>query len=278
MNVIYLHGQKEDPNVEHIVFPTGEKHIRIRNLESAGNVVLVYNDPTGDVMKLGMAVDICRRARVHSITLIIPFVPYARQDRIAAEGDPLSIGVFANFVNSLNLDRVLMTDPHSEITPVLLNNSWVMPQYEIAKQAVLLLDEYSVDPIALVAPDLGAAKKIRALRSLLFGKYNLDFPIIQCDKTRDVETGKITDFKILEGDPKGFHCLMIDDICDGGGTFLGLSDVLTEAGATSQSLYVTHGIFSKGVDSLKEKFEDIYTSTSFPKTPGTHAIELGEFV
>lgn len=278
MNVVYLHGQKEDPDVEHIVFPTGEKHIRIRNLNSVDDVVLVYNDPTGDVMKLGMAVDICRRANVESITLIIPFVPYARQDRIAARGDPFSIRVFANFVNSLNLNRVLMTDPHSEITPALLNNSWVMPQYEVARQAVLLLDEYSVDPIALVAPDLGAAKKIIALRAHLFERYHTTFPIIQCDKTRDVETGKITDFRILDGDPKGFHCLMIDDICDGGGTFLGLSDVLAAAGAGDQSLYVTHGIFSKGIDILKEKFQTIFTSTSFPKTSGTHTIELGEFV
>ena len=272
--VVYIHGQKEDPQVEHITFPTGEKHIRIFGLEVGDDVVLVYNDPSGDIMKLAMAVDICRRAQVRKITLAMPFVPYARQDEVYIPGDPLSIEVFAGFINSLNFNKVVIADPHSKVTSALIKNAHIVHQHEIATEAFLDLDQHLLEPIALIGPDLGAAKKVKALQTYILREYGLNVPIIQCDKTRDPETGQITGFKILEGNPTGYHCLMVDDICDGGGTFLGLGKVLQEAGAVSQSLYVTHGIFSKGIKQLSQMFMKIYTSDSFPKTAGTVVFEL----
>lgn len=274
--LIYLHGQKEDQSVDHITFPTGEKHIRIRDLTTGDDIVLFYNDPSGDVMKLGMAVDICRRVDVKSITLVIPFVPYARQDRVAVEGDPFSIRVFTGFVNSLRLDKIIITDPHSEVTPALLDNVVIVPQHEIAMEAVLELDQHLTYPLAIVAPDLGAAKKLKALQAHIKQVHGLMFPIIQCDKTRDVETGNITGFKILEGadNATGRHCVMVDDICDGGGTFIGLSDIIHDAqmGNEGQSLFVTHGIFSKGVKTLLGHFDYIYTSNSFPAPEGVRVV------
>lgn len=272
--VVYLHGQKEDPLVQHITFPTGEKHIRIKELQADDEVVLIYADPSGDIMKLGMAVDICRRADVSHITVVMPFVPYARQDEVYVDGDPLSIQVFTNFLNSLNVDKVVVADPHSKVTPVLIDRVHIVHQHEVAMSAVLDIDQHLLLPIALVAPDLGEAKKIKDLQASIQSIHNLTFPIIQCDKTRNSATGRITGFKILDGDPTGHHCLMVDDICDAGGTFIGLFEVIRDAGAESQSLYVTHGIFSKGVDILLKHFDRIYTSDSFPKTEGTVMLEL----
>ncbi len=273
--VVYLYGQKEDRLVEHIEFPTGEKHIRIKGLQHDDDVVLVYNDPSGDIMKLGMAVNICRQAEVSHITVVMPFVPYARQDEVYVEGDPLSIKVFAEFLNSLDVDQVVIADPHSKVTPALINNAHIVHQHEVAMAAVLDLDQHLVQPIALVGPDLGSAKKIEALQAYIKKVHNLDFPIIQCDKKRDPATGRITGFRILSGNPTGHHCLMVDDICDGGGTFMGLFDVILNTGAEGQSLYITHGIFSKGVDILLKRFDKIYTSDSFPKTEGTTMLSLG---
>jgi ribose-phosphate pyrophosphokinase len=207
----------------------------------------------------------------------MPFVPYARQDEVYVDGDPLSIQVFADFINSLNFDQVVITDPHSKVTPALLHNSVVIKQHLVATDAVLFIDHHSRVPVKLVAPDLGASKKIKNLqRHLQLVGLNLD--IIQCDKTRDPVTGKITGFKILDGNPRGAHCLMVDDICDGGGTFLGLGEVLDEAGATEQSLYVTHGIFSKGTEALRQRFSNIFATNSFPRRDNhIHIIELGEY-
>jgi len=277
MKLIYLHGQKEDPNVTHITFPTGEKHIRILGLKPSDDVVLVYNDSSGDIMKLALAVNICRRARVQSLELVMPFVPYARQDRVAVPGDPLSIKVFADFLNSMRFDRVLMTDPHSDITPALIDNSDVIPQHEIAAKAVLETHQKVGCPLALVAPDLGAAKKTKALQQYIKQIANALFPIIQCDKTRDVTTGQITGFQVLEGQPIFHHCFMVDDICDGGGTFLGLAATINRyPNVQGQSLYVTHGIFSKGVEALGAVFANIYASDSFPSVDGVQTIQLGD--
>lgn len=275
---VYLQGQKEDPLVEHITFPTGERHIRIKELQEGDEVILVYNDPSGDIMKLGLAVDICNRAGVYKITLVMPFVPYARQDEVYVEGDPLSIEVFARFINSLNLDKVIITDPHSKVTPALIRNARIVHQHEFAVQAVMELDEYLTVPVALVAPDLGAAKKIKKLQEYILQTEGLECIIIQCDKVRNPETGVITGFKILDGNPKGHHCLMVDDIADGGFSFYGLHEVLNKEGAEGQSLYVTHGIFSKGVDTLLTKFDTIYTSDSLLPVDGVKILTLGELV
>lgn len=276
MKLIYLQGQQENPDVTHIIFPTGEKHIRIRNLSPDDRIVLYNGNPTGDLMKLGMAVDICQRACVASIKLVMPFMPYARQDRVVTDGDPVSVAVFARFINMLDLDQVVITDPHSDRAVTWLNKVKVIHQWDVATQAVIQLKGQIQGSLALVAPDKGSQEKVRHLRDHLERLTHRVHPIIQCDKTRDKETGKITGFKILDGTPSFNHCLMVDDICDGGGTFLGLAKVLEAAGANrGQSLYVTHGIFSKGVADLSAVFHHIFTSDSFPSRRGVQTIELG---
>lgn len=272
MKRIYLQNQQDDPNVEHIDFPTGEKHIRIRNLTYRDSIMLVYHDPSGDLMKLAMAVDICREADVESISLRMDYVPYARQDRRATEGDPFSLKVFANFINSFGFDKVYINDPHSEITPALINNVVVTPQHQLALGTFMQLNEFVRFDIALVAPDLGAAKKIKALQAHIVSLFGIEAPIIQCDKVRCPKTGKLTGFKILDGDPSGKHCLMVDDIADGAGTQVGLAKLIKVAGAEEQSLFVTHGVFSKGVNHVLEVFDYVYTTNSFPKKEGVRVL------
>jgi len=273
---VYLHEDGNGPTVDLIQFPTGEKHIRIRQLEGCEEIVLVNNNPDGDLMRLGMAVDICRRAGVKHITAVMPFIPYARQDEVYVEGDPLSIKVFANFLNSLKLDKVVVVDPHSKVAPALIDNVEVIPQSAAAIKAVLISKADANDkPFSIVAPDLGATKKIKDLQSVFQHQYDEVIPIIQCDKTRDPVTGKINGFKVLDGDTKGHHCLIVDDICDGGGTFFGIYEALKAAGAITQSLYVTHGIFSKGTRDLYQKFFRLITTDSFPTKEFTKLVSAG---
>lgn len=270
----YISLDKDRPSkgVEYITFPTGEEHIRIPDLSATNHVIIEYNDTDGELMKLGMAVDICRRANVKSITLNMPFVPYARQDRIADEGDPLSIKVFANFINSLGFDYIFIVDPHSDVTPALFDNVVVVPQEAYASKAAMHI--LSPD-LVLVAPDIGAAKKVKLLQKLIHKLTGVMYPVVQCDKTRDPSTGWITGFQVLSGEVEGNTCLLVDDICDGGGTFLGLADVLLSKGAGPLHLFVTHGIFSKGVDALLAKFKTIVATDSLPRVEGVRYLTLG---
>lgn len=92
-------------------------------------------------------------------------------------------------------------------------------------------------------------------------RYNLeDFgvPVLHATKHRDPETGRLSQFTVPALMPR---VLIVDDICDGGGTFLGLADAIDFR--TELYLYVTHGIFSKGVHELYKRFKAIYTTRSF---------------
>jgi ribose-phosphate pyrophosphokinase len=122
------------------------------------------------------------------------------------------------------------------------------------------------DPIIIV-PDKGAVQRVEALTAALRVKNR-----IYCEKTRDVATGKITGFKILNAlVANDEDCLIIDDICDGGATFTSLAMGLKDIGAKTVNLYVTHGIFSKGFKDLvnapdmgmKGQIDRIFTTDSY---------------
>ncbi len=83
-------------------------------------------------------------------------------------------------------------------------------------------------------------------------------------KNRD-KTGKITHTDVFSPAPiEGYDCFIVDDICDGGRTFIELAKTLKEKGAEKIYLYITHGIFSNGFGDLSTYFEHIYTTNSFP--------------
>ena len=82
-------------------------------------------------------------------------------------------------------------------------------------------------------------------------------------KQRDVKTGKLKAFKVYADDLRGRDCIIVDDICDGGGTFMGLAEELKQKGAGKLYLAVSHGIFNRGFEELNKVFEKIYTTDSF---------------
>ena len=95
----------------------------------------------------------------------------------------------------------------------------------------------------------------------------IGYPVLRCSKKRDPETGKLLGFNVpAKKFFKTKNVLIIDDICDGGGTFLGIADKL-KAYKLDLHLYVTHGIFSQGFEKLKKSFKSIFTTDSFKKQP-----------
>ena len=181
--------------------------------------------------------------------LILPYVPGARQDRSNPTGDVLwTIKSVSDMINLRDFSRVVILDPHSPVTTHAINNVVEYPFEEVL---------YHFDRgqyYGVIAPDKGA--KARAKRAA--GVLGLtDF--VQADKVRDVSTGKLTGFDVTV--EAGEHYLVSDDICDGGGTFIGLGEKIKEQGATAD-LFVSHGIFSKGTVELKKYYDKIYTTDS----------------
>ena len=110
----------------------------------------------------------------------------------------------------------------------------------------------------LISPDGGALKKIYSTSKYLGG-----IPVVECGKSRDVQTGELSGFKVYEDDLKGKTCIVVDDICDGGGTFRGLAKELRKKNAGDLVLAVSHGIFSHGFEDLLSSYKKIFTTDSF---------------
>jgi len=238
-------------------FAGGESHIRIKhhNFDFGSTAILTHRPKNGhDVIKILMAKDALIRYGFRSVQLVIPYLPYARQDRVCNEGEAFSLKVFCEMINSANFSRVHILDPHSDVGSALLDNVVIHSNEEYVRLAM----ELRINPINLVSPDVGASKKCQRLMST--GLFD---GLIKCDKSRDLKTGALTGFEVLSGDVEGKDCLMVDDICDGGGTFMGLAKELKIMGAGRMFLFVTHGIFSKGLDGLGDVFEKIYCTNSF---------------
>lgn len=249
-------------------FPGGEWGVRILDPIIYHEVNIIQRINSSDnFFELAIAVDALRRVGVKKINLTLPYVPYARQDRVMTVGESLSIKVFADLLNSLNFDSVNILDPHSSVTPALINNVVVNNNHELVDWSIktwlntnLTSSKGQTKNFMLVAPDAGASKKIEEVAKYI-GYERL---IITGKKNRELSTGKIThtsiDMENLSWEPA---CFIVDDICDGGRTFIELAKVLRQKGASEVYLIVTHGIFSAGFEELGQHLDGIYTTNSF---------------
>lgn len=262
-------GMKTKINHQSFTFKGGEPHIKIEKLTKTKKVMITIR--VGDFSDIGLlllAVDALRRMGVEDISLFIPYFPGARQDRIMVPGEPLTCKVYADLINTLNLSEVIIMDPHSDVTPALINNCKVLDNHEVVMQAIEDIIDWQQEDVdyCIVSPDAGANKKVKGLLKRIFQEDILSedgLDVVYCDKTRDVNTGKITGFTVGADDLSGKICVIVDDICDGGGTFIGLAEELKAKNAKKVYLIVTHGIFSNGFEGLNQHIDGIYTTNSF---------------
>ena len=254
---------------EVIHFPGGEIGIKLDTSNLAylhlksTPVITARLQNSEDVMKLVMIVDALRQwDRGTLIRLKLHYVPYGRQDRVCVAGEAFGLKAFAAIINSLKFESVTVLDPHSDVTGAVLDSVRIIPQATIIGRFDEFMKELippiGFPPPVFVSPDAGANKKTAALASLF---NHRDF--IRADKKRDLATGQILE-TIVYGDVQGATCVIVDDLIDGGKTFIELAKVLKIGGAARVVLYATHGIFSKGTDVIFESgIDKIYTTNSY---------------
>jgi ribose-phosphate pyrophosphokinase len=240
-------------------FAGGECHVKLLQEYTEQDAVRINTrlNSSDDLMVLMLTVDALRRMQVKRIEAFIPYVPYARQDRVMVPGEPLSIKVFASVINGLGLDKVIVFDAHSDVAPALLDNCKNVPNYEMA---AYFLKELKLTDYILVSPDLGAYKKVDKLAAQVGYKNNIAAGI----KVRDLATGQIIKSDVIADDLSGKSCIVVDDICDGGRTFMEIAKSLKEKGAGKLYLIVSHGIFShNALERLQEAgYENVCSSDS----------------
>ncbi|WP_022908353.1 ribose-phosphate pyrophosphokinase-like domain-containing protein [Curtobacterium sp. B18] len=244
-------------------FPAGEAHVKVAHDADAGDLIEIatLRGTNGDdLLMLGMWADAVRQRGSRSVALI-PYLPGARQDR----GLPFGAKVYADVVNGFGIDQVIAFDPHSPVIVDLVERLTVVTSETVVRDHVVAGSDYS----GIIAPDKGAVARATAVAE------TCGLPVFRAEKHRNPDTGKLDGFT-CEPLPETGRLLVVDDICDGGGTFMGL------AGATGLpkerlGLWVSHGVFSGRAPQLAEHFGEIVTTDSYPAQnaiEGLRTIEL----
>jgi len=265
---VEIHFPNEGPFVpKTFKFSAGEVQV---SLEEFAPVVSGYNRGTvkaqiqnsDDLMELIMVTDAIRRlSPLIQMTLVLPYLPYSRQDRVMNPGEALSAKVFADMINALNFKKVFTYDAHSDVSVACLNNCESTPQENILDD---MLGNGLMEQYVLLSPDAGAAKK-----TLKVAQHFGGLRVINCAKLRDTATGKITGTYVDWGySMSNMRLLIVDDICDGGMTFIKIAEACQKLKPLSIDLYTTHGIYSKGVGVLFDSgIRHLYTTDSFTQGP-----------
>lgn len=224
-----------------------------------------------DLELICCAVASLRECGFKEISLFVPYFLGSRSDRKFEEGSNNYLKtVICPIINSLGFTKVTVLDPHSDILEACLNNFNKIDNTELVKHVLYneiaagpgFVDIDKLNDIILISPDAGANKKVYKLAEQI--GYKRD--IITCSKSRDVE-GKLTK-AIVPVKDTGPLCIkdfvIIDDICDGGATFINIAKELKKLHSCGKIyLVVTHGIFSKGFEELDTYFTKIFTTNSY---------------
>lgn len=166
------------------------------------------------------------------IVLYMPYIPNARMDRVKNRDEIFTLKWFAEFINAMAFDKVVVCDPHSNVATALIDRVEVVDAIHFVGRVITELDNERNMNVLLCYPDEGAAKRYSEQIS---GEY------VFCIKHRDWRTGKIERLELTNQDKvAGRNVLIVDDICSRGGTFTHTARALKEAGAKEAFLYVTH--------------------------------------
>ena len=242
------------------VFSGGEVQIRLPAFELSRNIVVRTRLTSSDkLMELMLVADALNRDYLtYDKTLDLSYMPYARQDRQCYKGESFALPLAVKMINMMGFDEVLIDDIHSDVSQkhYPIKNGTYVSQVALLKDYPSFLKDIDV----LISPDKGASQKTKEV-----GEY-FNIPVVQANKRRNPENGYIVYDDLDCGDVNinGKNVLILDDICDGGMTFILLAEKLKECGVKSISLYVTHGIFSKGMKPLKDAgISNIYCINNF---------------
>jgi ribose-phosphate pyrophosphokinase len=268
-------------------FPDGQQDVTITNVEeiekcSYHRSVTIKSTLSSfkDLELIICATASLKRLKFKEIHLYVPYIIGARSDRKFVEGGNSYVkDVIAPIINSQNYESVTCIDPHSDVLEAcidrleIINNnelfSFALKNYFIEEKN---LDQSDFSKFILVSPDAGSMKKIYKLSDFI----NYKGDIVVCSKHRD-ENGKLSKTivpitseqhtMLHKGPYKDFF--IIDDICDGGRTFINIAkeikEYFHESGCSESNIYlvVTHGIFSAGLYELSKYFKRIYCTNSF---------------
>jgi ribose-phosphate pyrophosphokinase len=266
MNILNLtDNEKSDIKFQISKFPDGQQSVTITDYLQVYPVTIKSRlNSFKDLEVIICATQSLRDLGVKEIHLYVPYFVGARSDRKFVQGSTNYLkNVICPIINSQNFETVKVIDAHSDVLEACLNNYIKEDNHRLVKFALPLIDnkDGAQKRVVLVSPDAGAYKKIFDVAQK-FGIEN----VVTAMKHRDIETGRITHTEIPNIDQYGedHKFVIVDDICDGGRTFIELAKEIRKHNAISDIyLIVTHGIFSAGLKPLNDAFTGIFCTNSY---------------
>jgi len=243
--------------IDYFIFSGGEIQVKLPHDIDKERATLIWKPvDASEIMFLSLVVNALKNLGIWDIDLDILYLPYARQDRVCSKGEANSLEVICGFLDNLKVTVIRIWDVHNEfITRQYFHKTSV---YFITATSIFdrfnVLKNFDINNLLICSPDEGSLFRVNDLCEY----FDLSDPVTICKK-RCPETGRIIDMTFYEENQcvEDYNILIIDDICDGGATFNQAAKILKENGAINLYLYVTHGIFSKGLDLLYQNFKQI---------------------
>ena len=225
-------------NVTVTKFSDQEVFVEILENVRGKNVFVIQSTsaPANDhLMELLITIDALKRASAQTITAVIPYFGYARQDRKVGPRTPISAKLVANILTTAGIDRLLTIDLHAG----QIQGFFDIPVDNLYAAPIITKDiktKYKNKDIVVVSPDVGGVVRARNIAN----RINANLAIV--DKRRDkANTSEVMN---IIGDVSNRDCLVVDDIVDTAGTLCNAAEALKLAGAKSVSAYISHGVLS----------------------------------
>ena len=240
-------------------FSDGEISVKIKENVRNTEIFIIQStcSPVNDnLMELLLIIDAARRASANSITAVIPYFGYARQDRKVEPRVPISSKVVANMLMKSGIKRVLTMDLHAD----QIQGFFDIPVDNLFGSLICVdhVLNMKIKNLVVISPDAGGVDRAR------FYAKKVDAGLAIIDKRR--ERANVSEVMNILGDVKGKNCIIIDDIIDTAGSISGAARALKENGADRVFCYAAHGVFSgNAYERLKEApFEEIFFTDSIP--------------
>ena len=240
-------------------FSDGEFNFQIMENVRGGDVFIVQPTcpPTDAIlMELLVMLDAFSRSSAERLTAVVPYYGYARSDKKDRPRVPIAAKMVANLIATAGAHRVLTMDLHA----AQIQGFFDIPVDHLYA-APVMIGHYQANPLpdlTVVAPDTGGAERARAYAK------RLDAKLAICDKRR--EKANVAEVMNVVGDVRGRNCLIVDDMCDTGGSLTQVARALKEAGAKGIHACFTHAVLSgRACEQLaKSGFDQLVTTNTIP--------------
>lgn len=232
-----------------VKFPDGELHLELDSLNRKEPVAVKCRITNSDELFLMMQLhDVLKRQCIEVDIIEIYYLMGMRCDRLFDMNRPFTLSLVSDVINAFGAICVYLYEPHSDRALRLIKNSSRCRMTEFVFGKLRDRDKYF-----LVAPDKGASERY----------LGFDFSVI-CQKNRDEATGSLTEFSAKSlTNVSDKNLLVIDDLCDGGGTFVGLAPKLRELAPKSLSLLVTHAVQRAGIDRVAAYYDNVFITDTY---------------